>query len=90
MSRPNRSSQGPARAPVPFSENSGVTSAYPVIQPEDLSDPRPKYPVQLNIKLTPETASQIDALAERLNTPRSAVARRLLVRALEQVADLQN
>jgi hypothetical protein len=74
---------------VPLSESSGVAARYPVIQTEELSDPRPRYPVQLNIKLCRETASQIGALAERLNTPRSAVARRLLLRALEQISDLE-
>jgi hypothetical protein len=67
---------------IPPLESSEVAARYLVIQAEELSDPRPRYPVQLNIKLCRETASQIDALAERLHTPRSAVARCLLLRAL--------
>lgn len=68
-----------------ISESSEVPLSYPMIRTEDLGDPRPRFPVQVNIKLRAETGRQLDELAARLNTPRGALARQLLIKALAQL-----
>ncbi len=74
--------------PEPISETCGVVAGYPMPRPDlsDLADPRPRFPAQINVKITTAAHDELARLADELRTPIGALARRLLLDGLEQVA----
>ena len=76
------------QTPEAISESSGVVARYSMPRPDlaELADPRPKYPAQINVKITAETHYELARLADELRTPIGALARRLLLTSLEELA----
>ena len=70
------------------SESCGVFAGYPMPRPDlaELADPRPRFPAQINVKITTANHDELARLATELRTPIGALARRLLLAGLEQVA----
>lgn len=77
------------QTPEPISEPCGVVAGYPMSRPDlsELADPRPRFPAQINVKITTSAHGELARLAAELRTPIGALARRLLLDGLEQVAE---